>query len=318
VNQPWQGRVDIPVQADTLRWHQVVQPMSASVSPGFALLGFASDEGIRRNGGRPGAAAGPQALRASLANLPVLHGLPLYDAGDVVCQPNALEQAQDEFAARIADLLDSGHFPLGMGGGHEIAFASYIGLAAHLRDRGERLAVVNFDAHFDLREQPTASSGTPFLQVLRHAERHQADVRYICLGVSESANTRRLFATADRYGVEYLRDDELLPWTLTRASARLADWLGNADRIYISVCLDVLPQAVAPGVSAPSACGVPQAVVEALLGEVIATGKVVLLDVAELSPPHDRDAATSRVAARLLHRAVSALSHLGSIASKKP
>jgi formiminoglutamase len=64
---------------------------------------------------------------------------------------------------------------------------------------------------------------------------------------------------------------------------------------------------VAPGVSAPSARGVPLEVVEPLLDAIAATGKVKVLDVAELSPPHDRDHVTARVAARLIHRVTHAV-----------
>jgi formiminoglutamase len=48
-------------------------------------------------------------------------------------------------------------------------------------------------------------------------------------------------------------------------------------------------------------------VVEPLLDAVAATGKVKVLDVAELSPPHDRDKVTARVAARLIHRVTHAV-----------
>ena len=50
---------------------------------GVAVLGFASDEGVRRNGGRTGAVAGPFALRAVLSNSPVMDDSFLYDAGNV-------------------------------------------------------------------------------------------------------------------------------------------------------------------------------------------------------------------------------------------
>jgi len=48
-------------------------------------------------------------------------------------------------------------------------------------------------------------------------------------------------------------------------------------------------------------------VVEPLLDAIAATGKVKVLDVAELSPPHDRDKVTARVAARLIHRMTHAV-----------
>ena len=63
-----------------------------------------------------------------------------------------------------------GHRVVGLGGGHEIAWASYQGIAQALQDdaRLARLGIVNFDAHFDLRKPEVAgpgTSGTPFLQI---------------------------------------------------------------------------------------------------------------------------------------------------------
>lgn len=302
----WQGRIDQPQQADTQRWHQVVQPLTTPAAPGIALLGLVSDEGVRRNGGRPGAAQGPAAIRAAASNLPVCHGGPLYDAGDIVCAGGDLETAQSEYAARISALLEGRHLPLGLGGGHEIAYPSYLGLIGYLGRRPCRVGIVNFDAHFDLRAQVVPSSGTPFLQILEHALQHGHDVRYMCVGVSAAANTRHLFMTAESHGVHYLRDEQLAPWALESARQLLAQWLEEVDILHLSLCLDVLPQSVAPGVSAPNARGVGIEAVEALVDVVLSTGKIVVADIAELSPPHDRDAATARVAARLLHRIVGA------------
>ncbi|MFP3519756.1 arginase family protein, partial [Pseudomonas sp. SIMBA_077] len=87
------------------------------------------DEGVKRNQGRTGASQGPAALRAALANL-AWHGTgPLYDAGDVTCTDHHLESAQQRYAERLGLLLEQGHLALGLGGGHEIAFASFSGLA---------------------------------------------------------------------------------------------------------------------------------------------------------------------------------------------
>ena len=84
--------------------------------------------------------------------------------------------------------------------------------------------------------------------------------------------------------------------------AELMEWLQPAAAIYLTICLDVLPASIAPGVSAPGARGVGMEVVEALLAAVVATGRVRLCDVAEFSPPLDHDGLTARVAARLVHQ----------------
>src|SRR3546814_16518900 len=92
-----------------------------------------------------------------------------------------------------------------MGGGHEIAYASYLGLVNSDIALGKRIAIVNLDAHFDLRESSVASSGTPFLQAIKHARARGIAIDDFCLGVSESANTRRLLSTPAAPGTRHLR-----------------------------------------------------------------------------------------------------------------
>jgi formiminoglutamase len=302
----WSGRVDLPEDASTRRWHQWVRAPQVDGAPGVALLGFACDEGVRRNHGRTGAAEGPAALRKMLSNLPVLDEAPLYDAGTVACTDGDLEGAQSRYADVLASLLDAGHLPIGLGGGHEIAFASWLGLARHLREAKPRVAIVNIDAHFDLRRQEQASSGTPFLQAIEDARERGLPLEYLVYGISAASNTRVLFDTADALGVHYVRDDELGLLDLPQRLAELKQKLADVDAIYLTIDIDGLPHAMAPGVSAPAARGVPMEVVEPLLDVIAATGKLKLMDVAELSPPLDRDNVTARVAARLIHRVAHA------------
>ena len=302
----WSGRIDLPDVPATRRWHQCVQALQPGSPPGVAVLGFACDEGVRRNHGRVGAAKGPLALRRMLSNLPKLDEALLYDAGTIACVDGDLEGAQARYAEVMAGLLDAGHLPVGLGGGNEIAYASYLGLVKHLGTRRPRVAIVNIDAHFDLRQQDRASSGTPCLQAIEHARSHGLTLDYLVWGISASANTRMLFDTADALGVHYVRDDRLNLLNLARHIVDLRMRLADVDVVYLTIDLDALPHAMAPGVSAPAARGVPLEVLEPLLDEIADTGKLKLLDVAELAPPLDRDQATARVAARLIHRVTAA------------
>ena len=308
----WTGRIDAADGDGGRRWHQVVQPATDGAPPGVALVGFASDAGVRRNLGRPGAAAGPMELRRMLANL-AWHGNPsdhLYDADDVRCDGDALEAAQHEYASRVAALLRDGHRVVGMGGGHEIAWGTYQGIArAWAGDpRLERLGIVNFDAHLDLRRPDTpgrGTSGTPFLQIAEARAAAGLPFRYLCIGASPAANTRALFDRAASLGVEVVMDtDAALPST----EARLRAFVADCSAIYLSVCLDVLPVSVAPGVSAPAALGVPLGRVVELMRIASASRRgdrdappVAAADVAELSPPHDEGGRTARTAARLVY-----------------
>lgn len=165
----WQGRQDPEDGELALRWHdkvlpwQEVQPWAAGAKEvaGVVLLGFACDEGVRRNKGRIGAAGAPQAVRKLLANTAWHLTRPVYDGGDVGCPDGDLDAAHGRLAERVAAALDLGHFPLVLGGGHEVAFGSWSGLNRHLAGSG-KVGIINFDAHFDLRMKlEQASSGTP-------------------------------------------------------------------------------------------------------------------------------------------------------------
>jgi formiminoglutamase len=310
--QPWTGRFDGDGR-EHRRWWQAVSRYApggtaSSASAGLSsapasrpavLLGFASDEGVRRNKGRPGAALAPAALRAALGPLAFHLDRTVSDAGDVVVTGGALEAGQARAGLAIAAILDAGRLPVVLGGGHETAFASYLGLAGSGAVRGgQRLGVLNLDAHFDLRDEPVPSSGTPFFQMAEAEAAAGREFRYAVVGISEPNNTGALFSTAERLGVRYLRDEDCTP---ERTRALVDDFLAGVDVLYLTIDLDVLPAPVAPGVSAPAAFGVPLPVISAVCRQVAESGKLLHLDVAELNPEFDVDGRTARVAARLVN-----------------
>jgi formiminoglutamase len=299
----WTGRID--PEPDSLRWHQVIRPLAASEPAGVALIGFACDEGVRRNQARAGAAAGPAAIRQTLANLAWHREGPAFDAGDIVCEDGALEAAQARLAAKVAALLAAGHFPLVLGGGHELAYGSWLGLAAHLAPdarRPPRIGIVNLDAHFDLRDPSQVhSSGTPFAQIAEACTARGWPFRYACLGVSRASNTRALFRRADQLGVLVREDREITPTRIEEIGAALDAFVAGCEHVQLSIDLDVLPASEGPGVSAPAARGVPLALLEPLVERLRDSGKLRMAELAELNPAFDIDNRTARVAARLIH-----------------
>ena len=299
----WNGRDDGDGKQ---RWHQCISPLKrATNSQGVALLGVATDEGVKRNHGRIGAAAGPDMIRKYLANQAYHLKRPIYDAGNLYCEPGNLESLQKEQANFVQQLLDQNHFPLLLGGGHEIAFGSFLGLEQHLKPSSTAapIGIINFDAHFDLRSAAAPTSGTPFLQIAQHCQSREIPFHYYCLGVSEVANTCALFTQADQLDVEYLKDEELNSWQFTQIEQKLADFIHPCQAIYLSIDLDVLPAETAPGVSAPAGRGVPLPELEYLLAFIksVAQNRLRVADIAEYNPKYDIDGRTARVAARLCH-----------------
>ncbi|WP_259558221.1 formimidoylglutamase [Brachybacterium sillae] len=324
----WDGRRDGD-GPEHARWHQVVQreeaPDSGSVPAGqhVAVLGFRSDEGVRRNRGRTGAAEGPTALRRALGPLAV-HGpvghreVAIVDRGDVTYEGRDLEGGQAEAAAQITRALDApgNHLTVVLGGGHETAWASYQGLVASAPvagggggtegagARGGRWGVLNLDAHFDLRRADEPSSGTPFAQMADAERAAGRDLHYMVLGIAEPSNTQVLFDEARRLGVRWMTDEECLEAGEAGIRAVIEEFAADLDVLYLTIDLDVLPASVAPGVSAPAALGVPLPLIGAAVRAAAATGRMRLLDVVELNPSVDEADRTARAAARLIDMAV--------------
>lgn len=299
----WRGRVDAGESGDATRWHDHVKPWLRGSARGVGLVGFACDLGVRRNHGRPGAAEGPVAIRRVLANLAWHQALAVWDAGDVSVDEASddLEGAQAFLAGTVADLLDEGHRVIVLGGGHEVAFASFTGLARHARG-DEKIGVVNVDAHFDLRAGERGNSGTPFREIAELCAATGRAFRYLCLGVSEDANTRSLFDTARRLGAEWRLDADMGSERHAETLEQLSAFVNGVDRVHLSIDLDALPAATAPGVSAPAARGVSLELVESIAGLVRDSGKLALADIAECNPAFDIDGRTARVAARFAAR----------------
>ena len=184
-----------------------------------------------------------------------------------------------------------------------MAFGSWSGLAEHLSgQRAPRIGIVNFDAHFDLRD-PTHvhSSGTPFAQIAEQCAARGWPFRYACLGVSRASNTRALFARAAELNVLVREDHEIRESTLEYIGAELEAFAAECDALYLTLDIDVLPACEAPGVSAPAARGVRLELLEPLLERLKASGKLRLVDLAEINPEYDIDNRTAKAAARLIH-----------------
>ncbi len=299
----WGGRTDTEDGQDGLRWHQVIAKNPHHSDP--ALLGFPCDLGVANNKGRTGASAGPNALRDALANCAWHKDGQLFDAGNIDVD-NDLPASQQRYASALADLLKQHKLVVGLGGGHEIGWASYLGLATAYPHK--RIGIINIDAHFDLRKPaPLSSSGTPFWQVAKHCEQQGKPFHYACLGVSESANTRALFKVADSYNCPYLLDYQC---SIEAAKDKLAPMLADIELLYLTICLDAFPAAMAPGVSAPSALGVqPHFAIELLQFLSNARSQYhfewPLIDIAELNPRFDIDNRTAKLGARLVFEGVN-------------
>ncbi len=294
-----------------MRWHQVIHLLDLSRDipegeGGVAILGFCCDEGVRRNQGRVGASAAPAALRQIMGSFAdhLPEGTELYGCGDVFCPNQKLEEAQAQLGRKIHQLLSRGYKPVVLGGGHETAYGHFLGIQKSLPP-GKTLGIINFDAHFDLRSYAQqSSSGTPFLQIAHELQKTEQSFHYLCLGIQEYGNTRKLFQTANELGTTFVTAQEMMDPASSSAQTKLQDFLATVDHVFLTIDLDVFAAAFAPGVSAPNAMGITPYLAQPLLQTIVTSGKLFSAEVVELNPTVDQDNRTARLAASLIYQMV--------------
>ncbi|TVT29047.1 formimidoylglutamase [Salinicoccus cyprini] len=283
----YSGRVDDPAVKERL--HQVIEKWDASTPAGAPVfIGFRSEEGVKRNKGRPGAYDGPVAVRQKIASMP--YEKPVFDYGSIIGDEE-LEASQAALGQSVAEVLSNDQFPLIIGGGHETLYGHYLGVRQAFPD--SRLAVVNFDAHFDLRDE-RPSSGTMFHQILSG----DPNVDYYVFGIQASGNTRTLFETADRFGVKYASMNEVRQTDVyTRALRSLREY----DAVFATLCMDSVQQSVAPGTSAPAQNGYTSQEIHDMVAQLAKLRNLTSFDISEVAPSLDIDGRTSSLAASLFH-----------------
>lgn len=295
--QIWQGRIDDDPQS--LRYHQVVQiqekdTLTKQSTKAFSIIGFQSDEGVRRNQGRPGAFEGPNAIRKQLATLPVTIGeqIPFVDLGNIRCLDHRLESAQFLLGEAVAKAFTNNFYPILLGGGHETFYGHYLGIRKSA-GKDDSIGLVNIDAHFDLRTDEIPSSGTMFQQILSE----DPHAHYLCIGIQELGNTKALFKEAKRHSCTYVfAEDALANETFTL----IEQFAKQHDHIIVTLCMDSIVSSAAPGVSAPSPFGLEPITVRKLLRHIIKQPNARSFDISELNPTLDHNLQTSRLAAYLV------------------
>lgn len=291
--QSWLGRSDGEGVAHA-RWSNVIALADEPVR-GANLIGFCSDVGVTRAGGRPGAALGPRELRRELSVLSSPE-VAIADLGDVIVRGDDLEGAQERLGLAVRRVLQDGGLALVLGGGQEAAYGTYLGWSRLPGGPPGRWGVLNLDAHLDIRFNERATATTPFLQMAMDETDFARDFRYAVVGASRASNTRAILNRASELGIRYVGDTAMGE----EAVSFVADFLESIDHLHLSLDLDVLGGYVAPGVSTPSGLGVSPWVVRQVLSMAAESGKLAAFDVTELCPTHDLDGMTSRLAARLI------------------
>lgn len=286
----WNGRLDSYEEIDLRLWQVVQEIKEAQEAGGICFVGYDTDDGVVRNLGRKGAESGSNAIRKAIQSFPQLKGLKVYDYRNL--EKKSVEEAQKEYSEKIADVLKKGIFPIGLGGGHDIAYGSYLGIRKAHPDK--KIGIINFDAHLDMRPYDKGrTSGTSFKEIMDNDKNTQ----YAIVGFQKMGNTERLIKTAEAFNVLIL-EEECSEESIIKS---LEEFIKKVDIVYVTFCMDVFDASTAPGVSAPVVMGLDPKKGKRLLRFLMETEKVVCVDFAEVNPVYDIDNMTAKLAGCLIY-----------------
>ncbi|MBI2078323.1 MAG: agmatinase family protein [Euryarchaeota archaeon] len=283
-----------------------MKPWTDEKLPDFAVLGVPFDGGVL---GRKGAAGGPAAIRDALRFSSSysfeedveLYGMSVGDIGDVTVPADNVQRAQVQISEALDAVWKAGSQPLILGGDNSITFAAVRALTQ--RTTG-KVGIVDFDAHLDVRVPKNGpSSGTPFYQIVEELAGKVDPKNIVQVGLRRFANSKMYREWATRKGIRQFSMKEIRRnGFMGVLEAALEAATDGVEAIYVSLDMDVVDQAWAPGVSSPSPDGLtPREVfdgIQAAANRSIAKG----FEVVETAPNLDPTGNTARVAAQaLLH-----------------
>ena len=296
-----------------------IQPISGTVVPRFAgpstfarlpelrdvshcdvaIVGIPFDAGTSY---RPGARFGPQAIRQASRHLRTQYH-PAYDtepfaeqqvadAGDIACNPYNIEKAVVEIQKAATELLGKVDRIISLGGDHTIALP----LLRAVNHYHGPVALVHFDAHLDTWDTyygAPYTHGTPFRRAAE--EKLFLESASMHVGIRGPLYSREDLKNDEELGFKVIHCDEFQSEGIEHVVKRIRDRVGD-NPMYLSIDIDVLDPAHAPGTGTPEIAGMStRELVGVLRG--LAGLNIISADVVEVSPAYDHAELTSLSAA---------------------
>jgi len=277
-------------------------------SAAVAVLGIPFDSGVSY---RPGARFGPGAIRTGSKLLrpyhPFLDTEPwtvhqVADAGDVACNPFDIPVAVEQVQSAATAVLEVADHLVVIGGDHTMSLPLLRATAV----RHGPVALVHFDAHLDTWDTYFGmpyTHGTPF--------RRAVEEGVLDLGASAHVGTRGpLYSTGDmeadrELGFATVTSMDLQRRGVDEALDRVRERVGSRP-LYVSIDIDVLDPAHAPGTGTPEPGGLTSRELQALLRGLDGTN-LVGADVVEVAPAYDHAEITAIAAANMVYEMLGLL-----------
>ena len=305
-----------------------IQPVSGTVVPRYAgpstfarlpelrdveecdvaIIGVPFDAGTSY---RPGARFGPQSVRQASRQLRTNYH-PNYDvepfkvqqvadAGDIACNPFDIDEAIKQIEKGSTELLQKVGSIVTIGGDHTIALPL---LRSINKKVGGPVALVHFDALLDSWDTyfgAPYTHGTPFRRA--REEKLFLDDASMHIGIRGPLYSTNDLKNDRELGFKTIHCDEFQTNTIDQIVKRIKDRIGN-NPLYISIDIDVLDPAHAPGTGTPEVAGMTtREILNVLRG--LAGSQLVSADVVEVAPAYDHAELTSTAAATIVYELIN-------------
>ncbi|WP_054850317.1 arginase family protein [Vulcanisaeta sp. JCM 14467] len=265
------------------------------ISGDVGILGVPWDGAV---GTRPGSRLAPARIRSWLYSSPyILNGISIVDLGDVDVVVGDHDETWRRVEETVSEALGLVRELIVIGGDSTTSYAAFRGLR---RTISGDLAYVLLDAHPDVR---VVTEGLTSGQVIRWIRNVDPNAYIAIIGVRTYSNAPYLFDEARKLSVEIYTMDQVDSLGINEVIKEITNKIGNRTT-HLSINLDVVDPAYAPGVNSPSPGGFTSREAIKLIHELSTRLKPRIFDVVEVTPPFDINDITSMLASTLITNAI--------------
>jgi agmatinase len=233
---------------------------------------------------RSGARFAPLAIREASLNIEThsfrtnmdVEDLKIHDLGDLHIS-GKVDETLKRLELVTKDLLDAKKMPVVIGGEHTVTLGV-------IRSLGEKVALVSFDAHLDLRNEYmglTTSHTTFMRRINEQIKPHKI------LEIGTRAVCKEELEYAKKSGTQFLTVQQIRRDGVEKTTKKIDALLADCERIYLTIDMDVLDPAFAPAVQNPEPDGLDMPMFLDLLGRVC-DHRIVAFDLVEVAPHYDK------------------------------
>jgi agmatinase len=213
----------------------------------------------------------------------------IFDAGNI--------PSKQKLRDIVTDITSCGKLPIIIGGDHSLTTETIHAVSNAI---GKKLSLLYFDAHPDF----VSSTRNYYGSVLTDSTQSLNFRKSMLIG-TRAAEPEEL-ENARKAGLMIVNPLEIVELGVKKM-AQMIRTRTSGSKVYISVDLDCLDPAFAPGVSVPSPGGLSSIDLIYLLNKAIGAGNVVAIDIVELAPDYDINGATAMLAARIVSECIASI-----------